>query len=85
MRAVRLGRRIGIGIVGWLVVAVGVAMIVLPGPAIVVIPLGLAILGLEFERPRVWLAWLTARATRLRHEASQRLQARRARRGSQRQ
>ena len=33
-------------------------MIVLPGPAIVVIPLGLGILSLEFERPRVWLAWL---------------------------
>jgi tellurite resistance protein TerC len=85
MRAVRLGRRIGIGIVGWLVVAVGVAMIVLPGPAIVVIPLGLGILSLEYERPRVWLAWLTARAARLRLEASRRLQERRARRGSHRQ
>ena len=77
MQALRLGRRIGIAIAGSVVVAIGVAMIVLPGPAIVVIPLGLGILSLEFERPRVWLAWLKARASRLRHEAQQRLQARR--------
>jgi hypothetical protein len=50
---------------------------VLPGPAIVVIPLGLGILSLEFERPRIWMAWLKARAVRLRLEAQQRLQTRR--------
>ena len=33
---------------GFSVVLVGVAMIVLPGPAVVVIPAGLAILGTEF-------------------------------------
>lgn len=73
----RLGRRIGIAIAGSAVVAVGVAMIVLPGPAIIVIPLGLGILSLEFERPRVWLAWLKARGVRLRSKARQRLQERR--------
>lgn len=76
-QALRLGRRIGIAIAGTVVVGIGVAMIVLPGPAIVVIPLGLGILSLEFERPRVWLAWLKARAVRLRAEAKSRLQARR--------
>jgi uncharacterized protein (TIGR02611 family) len=76
-QALRLGRRIGIAIAGTVVVAIGVAMIVLPGPAIIVIPLGLGILSLEFERPRVWLAWLRARAVRLRDEAQQRLKARR--------
>jgi len=35
--------------------AIGVALLVLPGPAFVVIPLGLAILGLEFAWARVWL------------------------------
>jgi tellurite resistance protein TerC len=35
-------------VVGFTVVAVGVAMIVLPGPAVVVIPAGLAILATEF-------------------------------------
>jgi uncharacterized protein (TIGR02611 family) len=80
-QALRLGRRIGIAIIGSAVVAVGVAMIVLPGPAIVVIPLGLGILSLEFERPRVMLAWIKARALRLRQEATLRLQARRSRKG----
>lgn len=41
-------RRLAILIVGSSVVAVGVAMIVLPGPAILVIPAGLGILGVEF-------------------------------------
>ena len=35
--------------------AIGVALIVLPGPALVVIPLGLAILGVEFAWARRWL------------------------------
>jgi len=42
-------------IVGGTVLAIGVALLVLPGPAFVVIPLGLAILGLEFAWARAWL------------------------------
>lgn len=41
-------RKVLVGIVGASVVLVGIAMIVLPGPALVVIPLGLGILGTEF-------------------------------------
>jgi len=37
------------------VLAIGVALIVLPGPALAVIPLGLAILGAEFAWARAWL------------------------------
>ena len=37
-------------------------MVVLPGPAIVVIPLGLGILGLEFAWARHWLRKLKATA-----------------------
>ena len=48
-------KRIAIGIVGGSVLLVGVCMIVLPGPALVVIPLGLGILGLEFACARRWL------------------------------
>ena len=48
-------RRIIIAVIGFTVLAAGVAMIVLPGPAVVVIPLGLAILGLEFACARRWL------------------------------
>ena len=48
-------RRIAVAVIGGSVVLVGIAMIVLPGPAIVVIPLGLGILGLEFAWARRWL------------------------------
>lgn len=41
-------RRLIIGVIGGTVLLLGVAMVVLPGPAIIVIPLGLAILGTEF-------------------------------------
>ncbi len=43
-----LVRRLIIGVIGGTVLLIGVAMVVLPGPAIIVIPLGLAILGTEF-------------------------------------
>jgi uncharacterized protein (TIGR02611 family) len=36
-------------VLGVAILAVGVAMLALPGPAFVVIPIGLAILSLEFE------------------------------------
>ena len=51
----RIARRIAVAIVGGSVLLVGIAMIVLPGPAVVVIPMGLGILGLEFAWARVWL------------------------------
>ena len=51
----KVAKRIAIGIVGGSVLLVGVAMIVLPGPAFVVIPAGLAILGIEFAWARSWL------------------------------
>jgi len=46
--ALRQARRLVVLVVGSSVVAVGVLMIVLPGPAFVVIPAGLAILATEF-------------------------------------
>lgn len=56
-------RRIVVAVIGGSVVLVGIAMIVLPGPAIVVIPLGLGILGLEFAWARHWLRKLKATAS----------------------
>lgn len=44
----RRARQLVVAVIGGTVVLVGVAMIVLPGPAILVIPLGLAILATEF-------------------------------------
>ena len=48
-------RHIAIALVGFTVLLVGVAMLVLPGPAFIVIPVGLGILGLEFAWARRWL------------------------------
>jgi tellurite resistance protein TerC len=56
----RQARRVVILIVGSTVLLIGVVMLVLPGPAIVVIPLGLAILALEFAWARAWLARVRA-------------------------
>lgn len=44
----RLARKIAVAVIGTTVLMVGLALTVLPGPAIVVIPLGLAILATEF-------------------------------------
>jgi tellurite resistance protein TerC len=48
----RSARKIVIGVVGTSVLALGVVMLVLPGPAFLVIPAGLAILGAEFAWAR---------------------------------
>jgi tellurite resistance protein TerC len=58
----KVAKRIAIGIVGGSVLLVGIAMIVLPGPAFVVIPAGLAILGIEFAWARIWLKKAKAKA-----------------------
>lgn len=54
----RIARRVVIGVVGMTVLLVGIALTVLPGPAFIVIPLGLGILGLEFAWARRWLRTL---------------------------
>lgn len=73
LRPYRWARRIVITITGFTVLAVGVAMIVLPGPALVVIPAGLAILGLEFAWARRSLRTLKARAAMIIAAARSRL------------
>ena len=50
-----------VAILGGALLIVGVAMLFLPGPAIVVIPAALAILAVEFLWARRWLAWLRER------------------------
>jgi tellurite resistance protein TerC len=51
----KMARRIAVAVVGCTVLTVGIALIVLPGPAFVVIPIGLAILSVEFAWARLWL------------------------------
>jgi len=54
-------------VIGFTVLAMGIAMIVLPGPAIAVIPIGLAILSSEFVWARRLLRRTKARITALRN------------------
>jgi tellurite resistance protein TerC len=46
--ALRFARKVAVAVIGSTVLLFGIALIVLPGPASVVIPLGLAILATEF-------------------------------------
>ena len=57
-------RRVAVAFVGGIVVAVGIAMLVLPGPAVIVIPAGLAILATEFRWARRLLGQVRERAAR---------------------
>jgi uncharacterized protein (TIGR02611 family) len=58
-------KRIAVAIVGFTVLAVGVAMLVLPGPAFIVIPVGLGILSIEFAWARRWLRRVKQRGATL--------------------
>ena len=48
LKTLRQVKRLVVGLIGFTVLVIGVAMIVLPGPAIIVIPIGLGILATEF-------------------------------------
>lgn len=51
----KIARRIAVAVAGATVLIVGIVMVFAPGPAFVFIPVGLAILGLEFAWARTWL------------------------------
>ena len=61
----RTARRTAVVLIGFSILAGGVAMLLLPGPAILVIPAGLAILGLEFAWARRWLRTIRYHASHL--------------------
>lgn len=58
-------RRLVVIVVGFTVLLLGLALIVLPGPAVVVIPIGLAILATEFVWARRLLNRMKTEAGRL--------------------
>jgi hypothetical protein len=70
--------RAGIALVGGVILLAGVAMLVLPGPGLLTIAAGLALLALEFEAARdlrdQLAGWLRARV--FRDEAKARAQRR---------
>jgi uncharacterized protein (TIGR02611 family) len=52
---IKIVRRVIVSVVGATVLLIGIALLVLPGPAFIVIPLGLAILATEYAWARRWL------------------------------
>src|SRR2546430_8718636 len=52
---IKVVRRVIVSVVGATVLLIGIALIVLPGPAFIVIPVGLAILATEYAWARRWL------------------------------
>ncbi len=55
LQTYRQARKKVVLLLGSSILIVGLALIVLPGPAIVLIPIGLSILALEFAWARAWL------------------------------
>jgi uncharacterized protein (TIGR02611 family) len=52
---IKVVKRVVVSVVGTTVLFIGIALLVLPGPAFIVIPLGLAILATEYAWARRWL------------------------------
>ncbi|HZR04822.1 MAG TPA: PGPGW domain-containing protein [Candidatus Udaeobacter sp.] len=52
---IKVVRRVVVSVVGVTVLLIGIALLVLPGPAFIVIPVGLAILATEYAWARRWL------------------------------
>ena len=50
-RAYAKARKVVVAVVGTSILLIGIAMVVLPGPAILVIPLGIAVLDRRSSRP----------------------------------
>ena len=48
LKSIKQAKRLIISVIGFTVLLIGVAMVVLPGPAIMVIPIGLGILATEY-------------------------------------
>lgn len=57
-------RRIGIAVIGGVVIVLGIAMLILPGPGVLTIVAGLGVLATEFEFARRSLHWCKSRTGR---------------------
>ncbi|MDA8415190.1 MAG: PGPGW domain-containing protein [Desulfobacteraceae bacterium] len=66
IRTLKQAKRLTVMVIGFTVLAIGVVMIVLPGPAVVVIPIGLAILATEFIWAKRILMTVQERINRMR-------------------
>jgi uncharacterized protein (TIGR02611 family) len=52
---IKIVRRVIVSVVGATILLIGITLLVLPGPAFIVIPVGLAILATEYAWARRWL------------------------------
>lgn len=66
IHTVKQGKCVAMIVIGFTILAIGIAMIVLPGPAIVVIPVGLALLATEFIWAKKLLLVVKTRIDRMR-------------------
>ncbi len=73
----RVAKRVVIAVIGATVVLLGVAMLVLPGPGLLTIVGGLAILGLEFAFARRWLARIKQATRKTVEEVKRRVRSKR--------
>ena len=73
LKALKQTKRLIVIVVGFTILLIGIAMIVLPGPAVLFIPLGLAILGTELLWARKLLTKIKTKIqkTKERDDASQ--------------
>jgi tellurite resistance protein TerC len=69
LKTVAQAKRMIVIVAGFTILVVGIAMIVLPGPAVVVIPIGLAILATEFIWARKLLDTVKERIERMRKKS----------------
>ncbi|MGB4782402.1 PGPGW domain-containing protein [Candidatus Methylomirabilis sp.] len=70
-------KRVIVVVVGFTVLVLGIVLIVLPGPAVLVIPLGLAILATEFVWARRLLIRFRWKARQLKNSISRKVQGER--------
>ena len=61
----RVAKRIVVAVIGGTVTLIGIALVVLPGPAFIVIPIGLSILATEFLWAKRWLNKIRQLAAKL--------------------
>ena len=65
--SIKLAKKIIVSVIGFTILLAGLAMTVLPGPAFIVIPLGLGILATEF----IWAKKLLTRVKNKAREVGQ--------------
>jgi len=65
VRTLKQARRLIVIVIGFTVLLAGIVMVVMPGPAVIVIPVGLTILATEFLWAKTLLDSLKERIQRL--------------------